>query len=78
MVRLGSSDGEDRAAVGHRLQRIKASSGGRSLVHFARACRGTKPLSAHRQGPGGPSTPVLVVVAGIVVATAFVVLLPFF
>lgn len=78
MVRPRSLDGEDRAAVGHRPQRIKVSSGARSLVHFARACGGTKPPSAHHQGPGGPSAPVLIVVAGIVVATAIVILLPFF
>jgi hypothetical protein len=78
VARPRSLDGEDRAAVGHRPQRIKVSSGARGLVHFARACGGTKPPSAHQQGPGGPSAPVLIVVAGIVVATALLVLLPFF
>jgi hypothetical protein len=78
VARPRSLDGEDQAAVGHRPQRIKVSSGARGLVHFARACGGTKPPSAHQQGPGGPSAPVLIVVAGIVVATALLVLLPFF
>lgn len=54
MVRPRSLDGEDRAAVGHRPQRIKVRSGGRSMVHFARACWGDETPVCASTGSGRP------------------------
>lgn len=54
VVRLRSLDGEDRAAVGYRPQRIKVRSGGRSLVHFARACWGDETPVCASTGSGRP------------------------